>query len=284
MPRRNLSASNDPLTIVAEILGEPADRMRNPANADYRCPFINSTCVKRSHSGLKGNSPYPVCSVWHSERLICVCPKRLFEIELLQDVLDHCWPGGKPPENPRVAYEITMKGFGRVDFVVADVSTAGEILSFVSVELQAVDLNGTVYPAYEAITNNELLSERPSYGVNWANVRKRYVNQLITKGFFHHHWQSRIVSVIQLPLYEHFRDSIQFDELEPTSTSANVVFMIYDFASVEEDGMARKLMKFVKVVGTSHNSLMMSALYRTPPARDVFCEKILQRLSREPGR
>ncbi len=37
----------DPTSIIIEILGEPSAEMRNPVNADYECPFINSRCVKR---------------------------------------------------------------------------------------------------------------------------------------------------------------------------------------------------------------------------------------------
>jgi hypothetical protein len=265
------------LTIIGEVLGQPADQMRNPVNADYLCPFLNSTCVKRSHSGHRTDVPYPVCSVWRQNKLVCVCPKRFFEIEFLNDVVQHCWISDTPPVNPRYAYEVTMEDFGCVDFVIADVGPNGGIKDFISVELQAVDLTGSVYPAYEALINNHDLAERPSYGVNWANVRKRYVAQLITKGFFHHHWQSRIVSVIQASLYDEFRKAIQFDELDPKNRKSNIVFMTYDFADVVEDGVTRHTLKFVKAIGTSHHSLMMSALYRTPPSRDVFCRKIEER-------
>ena len=37
--------SRDPLTIIAEVLGEPADQMRNPVNAGYQCPFIIAAVV-----------------------------------------------------------------------------------------------------------------------------------------------------------------------------------------------------------------------------------------------
>jgi hypothetical protein len=53
--------------------------------------------------------------------------------------------------------------------------------------------------------------------------------------------------------------------------------MTYDFAPVVEDGVTRHTLKFCKAIGTSHNSLMMSALYRKPPSRDTFVRKIEQR-------
>jgi hypothetical protein len=164
-----------------------------------------------------------------------------------------------------------------VDAVIADVGVDSSIKDFVSVELQAVDLTGSVYPAFDALINNQECAKPPTFGVNWANVKKRYINQLIHKGFFHHHWGSRIVSIIQTPLYDYFRSSLQFDELDPRSPNANVVFMAYDFIPGEALGAAANSLRLAKAVGTSHNSLMLSAIYKTPPSRDVFCKKVIER-------
>jgi hypothetical protein len=171
-----------------------------------------------------------------------------------------------------------MKGFGNVDLVVADVLPNGSIKDFISVELQAVDLTGSVYPAYEALINNRSLATKPTYAVNWANVRKRYVEQLVKKGFFHHHWQSRIISVIQLPFYDHLRANIQFDELDPKNPSSNVVFMVYDFDYSNIDGVDQHTLRLRRAIGTSHSSLMLSSLYRIAPPREQFCLKIQSRL------
>jgi hypothetical protein len=210
---------------------------------------------------------------------MCICPKRFYEVDFLTDIITHCWRG-KPPANPRFAYEVKMAGFGTVDFVIADVDPVTNVVGdFVSVELQAVDITGSVEMAYNAILNSQpLMTNRISYGVNWANVRKRYIAQLITKGFFHHHWGTRIISVIQTPLYAAFRKDIQFDELAPDSNTANVVFMLYDYQPAPEKGEGSYKMVFEKAIGTSHNSLMMAALYRTPPPKEEFCKKIIERL------
>ncbi len=279
----------DPLNIVGEILGEPAHSMRDPVNAGYRCPFINSECVKRGHNT---EDSYPVCSVYRkvgrkrdSELgLTCVCPKRFYEADILQDIIAHCWVGD-PPENPRIAHEIKMASFGNVDFVVADVDASRNLVrQFVSVELQAVDIIGTVADAYDAILNSVADFERKringkkrSNGINWANVRKRYVTSLITKGIFHHHWGTRMVSVIQAPLYEYLRRSIDFDVLP--ANQGNIVFMVYDYQQAPEKGVdgARKLV-FERAIGTSHSSLMTGVIYRKAPDRQEFCKRILKNL------
>ena len=212
--------------------------MRDPAKAGYQCPFIGAKCTKRSH---RISGPYPVCSIHRSQndpRLVCTCPRRFYEAKFLEEVIKHCWPG-QPPANPKIAHEVIMKGFGCVDFVIADIDDKAEdaVRNFISVELQAVDLTGSVEPAYSAALNNvSSMPEKPSFGVNWANVRKRYVAQLITKGFFHHHWAARMVSVVQTWLYDELRKAIQFDELDPKS-NCNIIFMTYDYTPAPEKGM-----------------------------------------------
>lgn len=272
------AVSIDPTSIIGEVLGEPADVMRNPANAEYLCPFVNSHCTKRSQ---RMTGPFPVCSVWTrgkpnnplSKKLICTCPKRFFEVNFFKDVIEHCWVGAKP-ENPKVSYEVKMTGFGQVDFVIADIDpSTHSVKDFVSVELQAVDIVGSYEPAYSALVSNTLLESQPSYGFNWANVRKRYITQLITKGIFHHHWRTRIVAVIQTPVYNAFRKDIEFDELPVAN--GNIVFMLYDFEPDPDKGLGAHKVSLDRVVATSHSSLMTGALYRKPPDREAFCGKIL---------
>ena len=246
--------------------------MRNPANADYQCPFINGQCVKPGHI-LDG--PYPVCSIRQrtNPRLITVCPKRFLENDLMADVVAHCWPG-KPPKNPRFAHEIRMAPFGQVDMVVADYNAqAHSIREFVSVELQAVDITGSVEPAYSALLNSEP-EVRAKYGLNWANVRKRYIDQLVAKCFYHHQWNTRVVAVMQSPLYDYFRTHMQFDEIAPGSGTVDVAFLLYDYV----EGDVHHSLVFDRVVGTSHNSLMLSTLYQKTPPKADFERRILERL------
>ena len=149
--RGNWSLRIDPLRVVAEILGEPAAQMRNPVNAGYQCPFINGLCIKTSQ---RIDGPFPVCTIRYgggvvglTSRSICVCPKRFYSIDLMPEIIKHCWPAGPKPANPRIAYEVKMVGFGNVDMVIADIDPqTGGMLSFVSVELQAVDITGSYEP------------------------------------------------------------------------------------------------------------------------------------------
>lgn len=265
----------DPLNVIVEILGQPAESMRSPIGVEYQCPFMNSLCTKQSH---RIDGPYPLCTIIQGKKNpknICVCPKRFYSIDIVADVIEHCWPGD-PPSNPRLAYEVQMKKFGNVDFVIADIdANNGSVKKFVSVELQAVDITGSVESAYTAVTNSEMMPKRPRYGINWANVRKRFISQLISKGFYHHHWESKMIAVVQTSLYKKMKEYINFDEFDPKGDS-NIVFMLYDY-KLKDDGENGELeLVFDKAIGTSHSSLMTGSLYRRPPSVQEFHSKIIQ--------
>lgn len=206
----------NPETIIGEILGERALKGADPAAKAFLCPFIASTCPKRSQK-LGGTESYPVCTIWKGTPvapapetdLICVCPKRFYAIDFLADVIDHCWPGAAP-SHPRIAPEVKMDGFGNVDFVIADIGNDGQIGQFLSVELQAIDITGSVFSAYQALQTGADLGRRPTYGLNWDNVYKRYITQLVRKGYFHHHWKTKIVAVIQEQVYRNIVERATF--------------------------------------------------------------------------
>ena len=273
----------NPTDTIGEILGVPSVFQRNPVNLDCLCPFINSQCTKRSQ---KISGPYPICSIFHGKeknrKLMCVCPKRFYQTDFKQKIIDVCWPG-EHPQNPIIVHEVKMENFGNVDFVIADIDNEEKhVKQFISVELQAVDITGSVEPAYQAIINCEQTMVKDfSYGINWENVRKRYITQLINKGFFHHHWQSKIIAVIQLALYKNLREKIKFDELDPKSDTSNIVFILYDFEKIENSDSYYYDITYKKAIGTSHSSLMNAAIYKTPPSKEKFEKRILSVLHKK---
>ncbi len=272
-----------PEEVLGEVLGQRAVGGVNPAASRFICPHIKVECPKRS-TQLR-NTPYPVCSIWQGTSrelnpvtdLICVCPKRFYAVDFLRDVIQHCWIGPKP-SNPRIAREVKMKGFGNVDFVIADVGPHKQIDRFLSVELQAVDITGSVFEAYQCMLSNAQLPRRPTYGFNWDNVYKRYITQLIRKGYFHHHWKSKIVAVIQDQVYRRIIEGADFMRTKNVADSTvNIIFMTYNFTDdPERPGQYRLQLNTVE--GTSHSNLQQAILYKEPPSREEFCEQIKRSL------
>ncbi|MBZ6378418.1 hypothetical protein B5C34_12975 [Pacificimonas flava] len=214
--------------VIFEVLGRRPELNFDPASEGFICPYIKDLCTKRST--VDKSEPYPLCAI-NTPKYgpIALCPKRFHGADFLGDVMRTAW-SERQAGDLHVANEVTMEGFGRVDHVISEISD-GEIQRFVSVELQAIDANGTVRPVYDAMRNGYLVDQRPSYGPNWKNVSKRYMNQLISKGYYHHQWGTKIYASIQDKVYEYFRRDAGFlttDDVD--NEQVNIVFMIYSLS------------------------------------------------------
>lgn len=273
---------------LGEVLGEPASQMRNPVNAGYQCPFVNRECTKRSHYV---DGPFPVCSVFTKgkkakkskpavpKEIVCVCPNRLFQADVFNDIVQHCWPGD-PPQNYNVAKEVNVPNMGKIDCVLTEPGENGSIKSFVSVELQAVDITGSYSSAYNSHINSLVMEKSPTYNFNWMNVYKRYITQLIHKGFAHHHWGTRIVAVMQDKLVDRLWGIGNFQE--SAIKDSNIVFMSYKMTeNPQEPG--RFNLELIRPIGTNHMSLMNSVLYKKSPSKEEFLKMVEKNMLRFSG-
>jgi hypothetical protein len=124
------------------------------------------------------------------------------------------------------------------------------------------------------------MMQNPTYGLNWDNVYKRYVTQLIRKGYFHHHWKSKIVAVIQEQIYRNIVQRADFMRSSNVKDpQINIIFMTYRFENdASRPGQFRPVLTTVE--GTSHASLQAAILYKDAPSRDAFCTQIQRSLTR----
>lgn len=168
------------------------------ARAEHFCHFIKAPCQKL----LSDSARSGVCSLSSLKHgsVIC-CPHKLYaeQRKIFHDVADVAFG-----PHQRLAFieaessdhqsgdvvlikEIPIPGrrassYTFVDWVLAKMNDAGEILSFVPLELQTIDTTGN----YRA-ERNGYLSESPtgkpsSAGFNWENVNKRLIPQILLKG------------------------------------------------------------------------------------------------------
>lgn len=254
----------DPTTLIGEILGEPAVLGANPAAKGYVCPFTKSKCIK-----ARGKAPMPVCSVWRSNKLIIICPNRLSQRDLIADVLSNCWTAAAPT-SLSIAPEVQMTGFGNVDFVVADV-VDNKVINFVSVEAQSVDVTNSYRPAFDAIISSQLMTKAPTFNLNWDNVYKRYMTQVIRKGFYHHHWDTKIVALMQDELYKYLYKFPFLTTQVIADPTVNVVFLLYKYNLTT----VPYTLEVAGIYGTSHANISQAALYARAPTRAAFELKIL---------
>ncbi len=170
-----------------------------------KCPIINDKCEKTFNDG----SISGVCSLKPktSNPVIC-CPIRLYadNYQILKDVSSKAFGEGFDlvPGHEAVAYarensKPCVAVFGKrwggelrlpqksgrggyfVDWVFAKLDTAGELEEFVAVEVQTIDTTGSYRNGYEALKNGRSVINTTA-GLNWENVSKRILPQLIYKG------------------------------------------------------------------------------------------------------
>ena len=109
-------------------------------------------------------------------------------------------PGGEAAEAARNASASLVAVFGKrwggelrlpqksgagsyfVDWVLALLDAQGELQEFVAVEVQTIDTTGNYRNGREALLEHPRRNESTTAGLNWENVNKRILPQLIYKG------------------------------------------------------------------------------------------------------
>lgn len=184
------------------------------------CPFMGTTCTKRSNDQREIYGVCTV-SNGSRQKLpgseVIVCPKRLYAkgYGLLAAIANLVW--GTEPSNffiggslaelraraATAAQSVVAFGQGSgteisvkanvdlsIDWVLQLYANVGGRLvaqEFVVVEIQSIDTTGNYHAnrsAYMSLTSPEqkIIVPQSAHGLNWANVHKRLVPQLIRKG------------------------------------------------------------------------------------------------------
>lgn len=174
-----------------------------------QCPFVPVDCTK------KGG----VCSVHPTAtQIVSVCPKRMYynDYEFLRLIADDAFSGmdlhrGSDGLPTLVAGDVaarTAAGHGlmqvgvfgqrwasevklpeampggprySVDFTLVVVTPTGDLASFAPIEVQSIDTTNSYRQSLLALQNGRRL-QSSDFGMNWENVNKRILPQLITKG------------------------------------------------------------------------------------------------------
>jgi Restriction endonuclease NotI len=174
--------------------------------AKYRkskeCPFVGGQCIKRFKSGTVSG----VCAVKPvtTGPVIC-CPNRMYaeEYRVLLDVARTCFgddvrlcrgSGDTKGDGfdvhvfgKRWGKELRLPGRGKgggyfVDWVLALVDSSHKLKEFVAVELQTMDTTGSYEAEVNSLYKGKATSKPSTAGINWENVSKRILPQIIYKG------------------------------------------------------------------------------------------------------
>lgn len=192
---------------LVEVFGYAPDDLSKEARSLWNiggCPFINKACIKINHDKT---ITYGTCSVTSPYGDIIICPNRLYANDYItikrvaRDAFgnipfllfdEYIKKRGKI-ENCVVALgknsgkEVQIGRHLSMDWVLAQIVDT-QLIEYVGIEIQSIDITGNYRDAWHGYKNlpstNKGLSEIPSsnHGLNWANVHKRLIPQLIRKG------------------------------------------------------------------------------------------------------
>ena len=231
---------------------------------DRRCPYSLGACEKTLSDGeISG-----VCAVKPvtTGPVIC-CPIRLYaeEYRILRDVAglafgdeykDSLVQGGEAVATAQTRNSSVVAVFGKgwggelrlpqrqgrggyfVDWVLALVAPSGELLEFVAVEVQTIDTTGNYRSARSALLRSPRQIVKDTVGLNWENVSKRILTQLIYKGQVLQRealCRKGLFFVCPVPVYGRVmerlggREALVRYQLQP----ASITFLAYDYEEAE---------------------------------------------------
>lgn len=191
---------------IAEIFGHAPDDLSKKARALWSlnaCPFIESPCIKTNHDK---SVVYGVCSVKNiNGDEVITCPNRLYadNYGIIRNVSQYIFPGipfktyseyvrQRGNHNPKVVAlgqrsgrEVGLSRTLSIDWILALIDK-GKLADYAGLEIQSMDITGNYRNAWNAYrnlpSNTHARIPESEHGINWANVHKRLIPQLIRKG------------------------------------------------------------------------------------------------------
>lgn len=207
---------------ILEIFGHAPDDMSDEASAlwtNQLCPFTGHTCTKMNHDQ---SVIYGVCSVSNGVRKqpgseVIICPNRMYAdaYAVLSDAARSAWDDDATPviaggtiedlqeraiqsptstvafgKNSGKEVQINANGQLSMDWVIQRYANSGgnlQPLDFIGIEVQSIDITGNYrdsWSAYDSFRKGNIPEHIPNagHGLNWANVHKRLIPQIIRKG------------------------------------------------------------------------------------------------------
>lgn len=259
---------------ITEFFGYRAsDRSNSAIEAALRknCPFLGAPCTKKLS---RDNSISGVCAIRQvaegSKSIIC-CPNRLYaeNYKLLQTIAKMAfkkdvglYAGRRAVGRARMeggAVAVFGKGWGGelrlpqrqgvgsyfVDWILALLNETGELEEITAIEVQTIDTTGSYQFARSALLmEREIVKD--SMGLNWENVSKRIIPQLIYKGQVLQREElckSGLYFVAPQPVFERVLNRLGGKGKLPTfpSQAASIHFISYDTIAAPVDGIITPL-------------------------------------------
>lgn len=189
---------------LVEISGYAANDHTEVARSLWElgaCPFTSKTCIKTNHDQT---IVYGTCSVTSPHGEVIICPNRFYanKYQVLHNLARECFENfdnlylyedfvnNRTSRQRNVVAlgqnsgrEISVRGSSKLsmDWVLALIEDQ-RLIEYTGVEVQSLDITGNYRDAWYGYKNKQSDTPRSEHGLNWANVHKRLIPQLIRKG------------------------------------------------------------------------------------------------------
>ena len=260
---------------LVEIFGYAPDDLTKEARSLWErgaCPFIKKPCIKINHDQT---IIYGTCSVTSPYGDIIICPNRLYanNYECIKEIAKDAYGGDVEfyffDEYIEKRLEIHKcvvalgKNSGKevqvgrslsMDWVLALVENT-KLIENVGIEVQSIDITGNYRDAWHGyqqlpITKNRVIPSS-QHGLNWANVHKRLIPQLIRKGVVYSRskfCKRGLYFILPDIVYKKFEDIIGAD-IPTVDYANNDTISVYTFSLGEKvsPGRQRELIQTRKI-------------------------------------
>jgi hypothetical protein len=241
------------------------------------CPFLGCTCLKKLNDG----SISGVCSLKpKTSRPVICCPYRLYagSYAVLTDIAREAFgqevalfPAHEAqtavirPGECKVAVfgkkwgkELRLPSRGKsggyyVDWVLARLNDDGDLEEFVAAEVQSIDTTGNYQEERKTYINEQDFSNWSTAGLNWENVNKRILPQLIYKGHVlrrERMCKKGLFFICPTPVYEKIRERLGGNLYEYAFQPGALTLMWYDIDIEGPYGKIRALKRGGKFTTT----------------------------------
>ncbi len=265
------------------------------------CPFVGKACSKYDHTNT---ICYGTCSVTNSHQNVIICPNRLYADDYAtirrvgQDVFGHV-PFMLFDEYIKKALEthvplncVVALGHNSgkevklskmsMDWVLAHIEN-GVLVEYVGIEVQSIDITGNYRDAWYAARDQKTPIPPSEHGLNWANVHKRLMPQIIRKSLVYsksNFVKQGLYFIVPEPVYQRFEEIIGSDiPLVTENGKDTITIHTYDLSDSVDQGNSRTL---VQARTLKFKAAEFSARFITGPnlpSGDVLDKKIREILS-----
>jgi hypothetical protein len=227
------------------------------------CPFIGKACSKYDHTNT---ICYGTCSVTNTGQNVVICPNRLYadNYATIQKVNNSVFDNKqfmlfdeyiREVTKPNASLDCVValgQNSGKevkltkmsMDWVLAHIKD-GVLQEYVGIEVQSIDITGNYRDAWYAARDQKSSIPPSEHGLNWANVHKRLIPQIIRKSLVYS--KSQLVKqglyfIVPEPVYQRFEEIIGDDIPLVTESGKDIITVhTYDLGDPVASGGIRTL-------------------------------------------